>query len=66
MKKLLISLCLALPVLVSFSGCDSSETPTAPNGGKKVDNSTDIAPPKVEQSPGVKAGANAGTIKSPD
>lgn len=65
MKKRLMSLCVALPVLISFAGCDNSETPTAPNGGKKVD-TVDVVPPKVEKGPGDKIKANAGTIKSAD
>ena len=37
MKKHVLGLCLALPVLAAFAGCDNSDTPTAPNGGKKVE-----------------------------
>ncbi len=66
MKKRLISLCLALPVLYSFAGCNTSESPTAPNGGKKVDNSQDIVPPKSEKGPAEKINVNSGTIKSPE
>ena len=65
MKKRLISLCLALPVLISFAGCNNSETPTAPNGGKKVD-TVDVAPPKADQAPGAALKVNPGMIKSAD
>lgn len=65
MKKLVISLCLALPVLISFAGCNTSETPTAPNGGKKVD-TVDVAPPPVDNASGVKVKAAPGMIKSAD
>ena len=65
MKKCLISLCLALPVLIFFAGCDNSETPTAPNGGKKVD-TVDVTPPKVDKAPGAAVQAAPGMIKSAD
>jgi len=59
MKNRLFALCLALPLAACFAGCDNSETATAPNGGKKVDNSKDAPPaPPVE-------GAGAPAKKGP-
>ena len=60
-------LSLALPLVVPFAGCDNSETATAPNGGKKVDNSKDVAPPKPEGDvKGGKKGPAQGTIVAPN
>jgi len=62
MKKRLLSLCLALPIFVAFAGCNTSETPTAPNGGKAADNSKDVVPPKP---PEKTKGPTGGTIAAP-
>jgi hypothetical protein len=68
MKKRLLMLSLALPLIVPFAGCDNSETATAPNGGKKVDNSKDVAPPKIDPPANKvgKKGPEAGVIATPN
>ena len=65
MKKRLLSICLALPVLTLVAGCDNSETPTAPNGGAKVDQKDVPAPKPAAPEAGKKTAAGIGDVKAP-